>query len=366
VETPKPSSSANPSATPDPASEVETRILISPTEKQQAYAILNQAFPVPAGASFLDDFPVWRQELCATSFLVGSFKGDGKGGVLAGCAGGRVAWLKHKTGKIPVGLIGAVATRPEYRGEGIATDSVSAAAIELAKRGVACLFLWGSEHALYQRMGFELCGLQKRIPLAQLSILDNVQSNVPVQTGWTDGILNGLMRRNSGLLIAEMDRKWIAAHKNVNWAWTGPASAPTAWIASNRGIDLQNIIHEWGGEPTALLSLLAQARKINPALEILGSPPDLEAAGIPHHGFHPEYMGMARLLDPMRVVRSFHPSFPGEFKETLEGWSVTLGTETVNLSDASLAVLLFRPERFEGEWAKYFPLPIWIWGLDAC
>src|SRR4051812_13146746 len=83
--------------------------------------LLNDAFSVPQGADFLADFPIWGGlEPRKAVIRAGVFAPAGR---LAGCAAARIAQLRVPGGSIPVGIIGAVATDPLYRGNGVASET---------------------------------------------------------------------------------------------------------------------------------------------------------------------------------------------------------------------------------------------------
>src|SRR5690606_13784419 len=106
--------------------------------------------------------------------FVGWFEGER----LVSVAGARraEAWIARRPGedeaalvavRVPMGIIGAVATTPDFRGKGLATQAVAAALGWLEGQGALFQVLWGAEHDLYRRLGFELCGEQMRVPLGE-------------------------------------------------------------------------------------------------------------------------------------------------------------------------------------------------------
>src|SRR5215210_7830345 len=85
----------------------------------QFSCLLDLAFEVPAGAHYFEDFPVWNPEFkIKSSNKFGIFKDS----LLLAGAAVRTCDLKIRTGKtVPVALIGAVATHPQWRGRGLAS-----------------------------------------------------------------------------------------------------------------------------------------------------------------------------------------------------------------------------------------------------
>jgi hypothetical protein len=212
------------------------------------------------------------------------------------------------------------------------------------------------------------------LPLSFNSFRD--QAPIPVRKGWNPAIFQMLARRAEGLALSEQDRLWFEAHKNVHWYWTGPDSSPSAYAGFGRGIDLQGIVHEWGGDLRALQTILASIAQENKAKSdppsdppsdpmILGSPEGLSKLGFSAGEIPVEYLCMAKVLDPAKLVQAYRPNTPCSFSRSGGTWNIDIAQRPITgLNDSELARVLFGPDRFE-EFAGILPLPLWIWGLDA-
>src|SRR5690349_19889032 len=88
---------------------------------RQLSDLLEDAFEVPVGRRFFDDFPVWDEEIVAAGEKLARFGAFSSNGELAASACARIADLKIGKGRVTVALIGAVATREKYRGAGLAS-----------------------------------------------------------------------------------------------------------------------------------------------------------------------------------------------------------------------------------------------------
>jgi len=336
------------------------------TSRRDLEKLLNQGFQVPSGSSFFDDFPVWDERRGADALRIGAYISERL--VASACA--RIVHLKTPTGEaLKAGVIGCVATHDNWRGEGFATELVTQANAWLAERDVAVTFLWGSEHNLYRRMGFELCGAQVIAPLSECSFQrdeDGESSLGLLQKGWNPAIFEMLRVRPYGFVLEEKDLDWFQGHRNVQWYWLGEGKNPKAYAALGRGIDLQGLIHEWGGEPAALSELFQQLSKKHPEASILGSPFLIERHGItgPFQGV--EYLCMAKLLNPGSVLEAFLGSRPYWVSAQGNKWEIGIDGESLPLmSDSELISALFGPERVPYVRTDVLPLPLWIWGLDA-
>jgi predicted GNAT family N-acyltransferase len=265
----------------------------TPEALSQFGKLLDCTFPVPKGSHFFDDFPVWNSKLKVLRILrLGVFHGT----ELVSSAAVRMAELKGPNNTpLPVAILGAVATHPDWRGKGFASQTVNAA-VEWARGEKAELvMLWGSEHALYQRLGFHLCGEQIQIPLNHVKL--KVPLKEQVSSGWNRAIFSRMKQRAGGLVLQDNDQIWIEAHRNVEWYYTGPSENPTAYAGYGRGIDLNGMVHEWGGKPDSLFTLLKYLREKNPTSVLLASPKQLGSLGIPYEPTQIEYLCMAKSLN---------------------------------------------------------------------
>jgi GNAT superfamily N-acetyltransferase len=340
-----------------------------PESERQFAALEDQGFAVSPPGRYLDDFPIWdsaQTSPVGTLFRFGAFD-DGK---LVAAAGVRLANIQCPKPPLTAALIGAVATAPDYRGRGLATQLVSLAVQWAGERGAAFAMLWGSEHQLYSKIGFAPCGTQATLPLSTL--VGGAATERKISTGWTPGLMGALKSRRSGVLIRDIDRGWLQAHKNVKWYWTGSPQQVTAYAALGRGIDLPHFVHEWGGERGALLSILKTIASEDPEAKLLGSPAEFGHLGLQHDQTSEERLGLARLIDATSIFKCIHPQTPFTAGYMNGEWKLSLVDSLGKTASASLAPLeasqLFfgpLPTGIRKPWSDYFPLPLWFWGLDA-
>jgi GNAT superfamily N-acetyltransferase len=347
---------------------------VSPEHEAEFSSLMDRCFAVPAGHHYLDDFPVWSEEFKPPSRQVlkmGAFDN----GKLVAAAGAQITEMKASAFAMKVALIGAVATDSEYRGRGIATQLVSLATEWAQGQGAALAVLWGSEHELYRKIGFHPCGRQVRV---SVSAMRSSSTQSSIQTGWNPAIFSKLKQRKDGLQITEEDRTWIEAHRNVKWYWSGRQDSPDAYAAVGRGIDLEDLVHEWGGETSALVELLAQLSKIHPKAQLLGSPETFSRVSFQFDPSAVEYLCLARVLDPLATFRSYVPvSKAKDFSTELDDGFLKLRIEdrfgkasSGELDIQDVSRFFFGPKEvgvptLGKPWSNFFPLPLWFWGLDA-
>lgn len=196
---------------------------ISPFQSEarlvECASVLQECFGLELNRSFYEDFPVWDPSLKVEGVRrLGAFDQNGN---LASMALSRRAMIRlegAQSGEMPVTLIGGVCTLPEYRGFGLATRLVEELLQGAKENGSVFSVLWGSEHELYGRIGFELFGEQWRIPLATIS--NDKPASVSVQTGFTEGLFKKRQSQRSGLALSETDIRWMRRHRHVEWYWT--------------------------------------------------------------------------------------------------------------------------------------------------
>jgi GNAT superfamily N-acetyltransferase len=333
---------------------------------QQFSDLLDKSFGLRDAAHFFDDFPVWDAQFQAKNVKrIGVFSHD----LLVSAVGVRLAQLATQSKDLPlkVGIIGAVCTHPLWRGKGLASKAVTHAVQWAKENGSAAVFLWGAEHSLYQKLGFELCGQQTQVPIENmiyqcsnsLGHLSQHENKVRLLEGWNDQLLSLIRKRTGGLVLNDSDLLWYQSHKNVQWHYAESMSGPVAFAAYGRGIDLPGVIHEWGGENSYLAEVFRKIEKMNPAASLLASPhhlKELRACGWRFPNTAIEYLCMSKILNPAKVIRAFFP----ERKAKLDGLSKNRVTER------QLIISLFGGE--ENQQVGGGPenqIPLWFWGLDA-
>ncbi len=330
----------------------------------QLAALLDACFQVSPGERFLNDFPVWDPTFGSSLSILrlGIFYEN----QLISATSIRICQLKTIENRtIVIALIGATATHPDWRGRGFASHTVTVATQWAEEHGATAVFLWGSEHSLYQQLGFELCGYQMRIPLSQIEYPSKPSKELKL--GWHSKIFDLMKLRKSGLNLKESDRKWLEAHKNVQWFYTEHLDQPLAYVAFQRGIDLQLLVHEWGGPIDEVLGIFEKIYKLNLGAMLLISPDQVNSMGISAAHIQKESLCLAKILDPSSILSSYYPQFPIQCSYQDKRWEIHCGLDQFShLTERKLTKLFFgSPEKGNLVTPSLFPLPLWFWGLDT-
>lgn len=181
-------------------------------------------------------------------------------------------------GTLGVGLISLVYTDPLQRGRGLARRVVRRAVSEAGAQGLGLCLLW-SDAALsdfYRSQGFTRAGSETLLAIDRRTVTsalaakrggtllgDEVHRIEPAQeTDWP-AILALRARRTCHAAIAENARGWLEIPElEVRVARNSNGIA--GFAMRGRGDDFAGVIHEWGGDPDAILrcceSLLAQEK----------------------------------------------------------------------------------------------------------
>lgn len=235
---------------------------------QEWKSLIDAAFLIPEGHSFVDDFPVWNPNL-NREILRWSLRDPG--GRLLSTASVRFTRVQIPgSSPLQVALMGAVASLPGCHGRGFATQVFGEALryVEASSQSDIAV-LWGSEVNFYSRFGFQLMGDQIQVPLNSINSPMTPLSG-KVELGWSPKIFQWLLKRKNGLALSESDYSWVSQHTNVLWCSWVDQGEIKAYAGIGRGIDLPNMVHEWGGYPCALKALLNSVRGKIPGLTLIG------------------------------------------------------------------------------------------------
>ena len=258
--------------------------------------LVSEAFGYSNPDHYFQDFPIWGS---SEVLRLGAFQN----GTLSSHVGVRFTRIKTSSGLVPIALIGAVATAPGSRGQGLSTSLLREALTRIDAQEIDWTLLWGSEHEFYAKLGFSPQGIQARALVADLSISPKELKSETPKSGIMGSIFLDLLSKQFGVGITPTDRSWVFAQETVKWLYL---ENPFGYIAYGRGMDLKNIVHEWGGDLDAVRKLLFQVYQRNPNAEILGRPSDLLTLGLDPKHWIEEPLCLAR---PRRPDLKWNPEF---------------------------------------------------------
>jgi len=280
------------------------------------------------------------------------------------------------------GLIGSVATDPEFRGRGLASAVLERAEVELAAEGCLFALLWADEPAFYEARGWRPAAAELDWVLAA-----DLCERLPAPGG-----VRRARPEDAAAIHALYERHPVRARRTANetrllLAAPGMdvrvrerAGRLSAYACVGRGADLAGVLHEWGGAADDVLAcaraqlagrerliLMAPALRgeLGARLSELGAPCRL---GV---------LGMAKLLSAERAAELLRSSAPELTVEPGPCGDLVLCSAAGRLElDAAAALeLLFAPRAERGRVERVeqrlglslpaLPLAPFVWGLDS-
>jgi GNAT superfamily N-acetyltransferase len=251
---------------------------------KQINALVSKAFGYLPPHTFFDDFPVWDDESVIRLGILENQE-------LISHVGVRLTQMKTSQTLDRVALIGAVATDARFRGQGLSTSLLREAIQISENQNCSFSILWGSEHEFYAKLGFTLQGVQARAPLSSLEL--NLK-NFPlreIKTGLTEKIFKSLGSQKNGIALTEKDRSWFFQHKTVHWFYL---EEPFAFVGYERGLDLPQHVHEFGGDIAGIQKILFQIFSAQPNAQIIGTHAALAQLGFLEEAIIEEHLCLAR------------------------------------------------------------------------
>lgn len=272
-------------------------------------------------------------------------------------------WLTWNHWRLKVALIGSVATRPGYEGQGLAGQTLIAAHKHIQSEGMTVAFLWSETRSLYARLGYHSVGrallfrlhpssereVPMRPPITPLSALD-----IPA--------ILALHRPHFATFERSPEETMTLLgipHVQL-WGITHQGKLQAA-LAIGKGTDMPDICHEfWGDEALILPMLKAVQLKTGRTLGLLV--PDLpspllrQALGQGLFSIElPEAQGI--VLDEAGLYASLSGVLPAKSYQTL---GTALGQWEAG---ESLLTAVLGPKG--GRSWEGLPLPFHVWGLDS-
>ncbi len=202
--------------------------------------------------------------------------------------------------RLPVALVGGVVTDAAEAGRGHATRVLRALLAEIDRRGIRVSILWTDREPFYARFGFVRAGLEI-LHVIGAADLDGIPER-PVRRLAPEDLpaVAAIHDREPARLLRSADDWRVLAGIPAcdGWILDGP-DGPASYAFVGRGIDLQGVLHEWGGDDASFLALARGILRATGRPEIVVmSPPwrlalseQLRARGVP--GIHGS-LGMIR------------------------------------------------------------------------
>lgn len=211
--------------------------------------------------------------------------------LVLGRAGGRFSWCGFEGSRVVahinlwprevsgrrVGLVGNVATDPEFRGRGLMHTMFKEIRVAAQEQGLTGLVLWSDLQEFYQKLGFRSCGRERRY-VFEAPQLERRSQGIRVHQAKPSDAGHMLPLRHKAALTLSRSEAEMAALLAI--PETHGFLFHRGYAVEGRGADLRGVVHEWGAaSPEDLLGALygvALARDL-PQVMLL-APGDLDVA----------------------------------------------------------------------------------------
>lgn len=287
-----------------------------------------------------------------------------------------------------IGAIGSVVTDPAYREQGHSRKNIENC-IELAhKQDCDLVVLWTDQFDFYRKFGFELAGYDYSYVIDQQLPIQNKNLRFVSGNNVDPEALQKIYALHTVQAIRNTEdfRQFLKIpNSNLYTAW-GPDNKLMAYAVEGKGADLQNYVHEWGGQVDALTDLLNHIYTLKQSTLTIMTPKHsqnlhrkLESMNVFKHV---GYLGMLKFINLDQILAKVKKSFRGEGYENIvlerqgSAFLLGFGTDLYTLTNESdLMQFLFGPlesgnlsfmsEEAQQKFSKLLPLPLWIWGWDS-
>jgi len=304
------------------------------------------------------------------------------------------ALLKYLMIKTPAGIfktaiIGSVVTDKEHQKKGLAKKLVQELIAKATADNCDICLLWSDLDKFYTSLGFELAGSEELLtinkpstPIAtdpNLRFSDNPKINAePIQKLFSKHLV-GSLRSNK-----EIESYLKIPKSNIYSLWSN-SNELLAYAIQGRGVDLNNVIHEWGGGVNHLTQLFSHILKTQNKIEVITSSTAINLAKNLKEKLNATQT--TRTLGYIKILnfQSIHSKIlrwarvQGEYHlQTFnQGNDIFIRYKSKNyqLPDAqALTRLVWGPinpdilnnidDELKASLLAVFPLPLWVWGWD--
>jgi GNAT superfamily N-acetyltransferase len=259
------------------------------------------------------------------------------------------------TVRMKVGMIGSVATHPDHRKKGLASQLITQASNDLKKKGCSLVWLWASEPDFYYSLGFNRAGGEVDFRFAKELITQPMPAPIAFDSKKHLNQIWKLYQLHSLRIDRSLEEfKKISEIPNTRIFVTEKNQKVTSYIAINKGADFENYIHEWGGEQKDVLENIQSVQQhiFKEKNLTLIAPRTYDMKLIQENSllFWKGVVGLCKVLDKKLLLR--------QYQEHLKAVGLhTKALDSVNITDDSkLLEFVFQSEQ---------ALPFFLWGFDS-
>ncbi len=210
--------------------------------------------------------------------------------------------------RLRIGMISCVATAPEARGAGLASEVVHWAVRSAADKHCALVLLWSELEHFYRGLGFERIGREWIFLLGKEGFPGEYPEPIPYSETYASQVYSLYLKKSIRVERSPGEMKTLLSiPRTSTYLAKGSSGEIEAYACMGKGRDFQGVIHECGGEPRALEQLLGGilARSAEPVPLILSPLEESLGTLLAGKGIFPSEgaLGLGKILDPEAVER---------------------------------------------------------------
>ncbi len=232
--------------------------------------------------------------------------GDGE---MASHAAVIIRYIVSGRARLRFGMISNVFTRPDARGMGLATRVVSRAIEFLEESRCALAILWSDKEKFYSKLHFKRMGKEWIFTLYPAGFHENPHGLREYDESLAKDIL-ALHERKPLRVERSLEEmiKLLRIPKMKTYVYIGPSGKTEAYACLGKGEDFNGWIHETGGDPVAVETLLGGIIKKlgKPAYLVLSPQEEKLGRSLMEKGFpcREGALGLCRVLNE-EAIRIF-------------------------------------------------------------
>lgn len=288
---------------------------------------------------------------------------------------------------LSVGLIGSVATAPEFRGRGFARKVLDEACSVLAKKGATIAWLWANDAEVYASMGWRPSGaeLLYLVHPEQRTFLPNPKGVRPYGESDLDSVYALYQEHDCRVRRSRDEMRALLGVPGMTVLVQEENGRVIGYACVGRGEDLTQVMHEWGGGCPSVLALLHGHLDIADDEEdgslYMMVPPGEKSIVDYFHITQTKgaigFLGLAKIIHREGAASILKAQLPTDVLVEVTPTLVILrrGKNRISLNDDDLLAALLAPKG-DRAWAKKIehrlriettdlPLLPFMWGLDS-
>lgn len=294
--------------------------------------------------------------------------------------------LKTPNCILKVAAIGSVVTEEAHRNQGLSRQILETCLDEASKQDCDLAILWTNLHDFYRKLGFELAGTEISFLIEnEFQAPSNEYKFLKSNQVSPESIYRVYQQHTvTSFRSIEDVRKFMKIPQTQIYTAWDKSGQLAAYAVEGKGVDLTGYIHEWGGNVTALISLLSYIRKERQAALTIIVPQQSEnlILNLQKHNFAANrgFLGMIKIIQ--------HNSFFGKIKKGARALGLNdivleknndefvfgFGQDLIATNDerALIRVLLGPSPEIDSfsdatraKMKRILPLPFWLWGWDS-